>query len=43
MNSFHNNIEIMKSNFFKNIYPSFLIDKIFKKYLDNKFSSKKID
>ena len=37
-NSFHNDIENSKSNFIKNAYPLFLIDKAFKKYLDYKFS-----
>ena len=36
-NSFHNDIENIKSNLVKNAYPPFLIDKIIKKYL--KFSS----
>ena len=39
-NSFHNDIENIKSNLIKNAYPPFLIDKIIKKYLDYKFSSK---
>ena len=38
-NSFHNDIENIKSNFIKNAYPPFLIDKAIKKYLDYKFSS----
>ena len=38
-NSFHNDIENIKSNLIKNAYPPFLIDKIIKKYLDYKFSS----
>ena len=38
-NSFHNDIENVKSNLSKNAYPSFLIDKVIKKYLDYKFSS----
>ena len=38
-NSFHNDIENIKSNLIKNAYPSFLIDKVIKKYLDYKFSS----
>ena len=38
-NSFHNEIENIKSNLIKNGYPSFLIDKVIKKYLDYKFSS----
>ena len=37
--SFHNDIENIKSNLIKNAYPSCLIDKIIKKYLDYKFSS----
>ena len=39
-NSFHNDIENIKSNLIKNAYPPFLIDKVVKKYLDYKFSSK---
>ena len=39
-NSFHNDIEKSKYNLIKNAYPPFLIDKIIKKYLDYKFSSK---
>ena len=38
-NSFHNDIENIKSNLIKNAYPSSLIDKVSKKYLDYKFSS----
>ena len=38
-NSFHNDIENIKSNLIKNAYPSFLIDKVIKKYLDYRFSS----
>ena len=38
-NSFHNDTENIKSNLIKNAYPSFLIDKVIKKYLDYKFSS----
>ena len=38
-NSFHNDIENVKSNLIKNAYPPFLIDKFIKKYLDYKFSS----
>ena len=38
-NSFHNDIENIKSNLIKNAYPSFLIDKVIKKYLDYQFSS----
>ena len=38
-NSFHNDIENIKSNLIKNAYPPFLINKIIKKYLDYKFSS----
>ena len=38
-NSFHNDIESIKSNLIKNAYPPFLIDKVIKKYLDYKFSS----
>ena len=36
-NSFHNDIENIKSNFIKNAYPPFLINKVIKKYLDYKF------
>ena len=38
-NSFHKDIESIKSNLIKNAYPPFLIDKVIKKYLDHKFSS----
>ena len=38
-NSFHNDIENIKSNLIKNAYLPFLIDKFIKKYLDYKFSS----
>ena len=38
-NSFHNDIKNIKSNLIKNAYPSFLIDKVIKKYLDYKFST----
>ena len=38
-NSFHNDIQNMKSNLIKNAYPPFLIEKFIKKYLDYKFSS----
>ena len=38
-NSFHDDIENIKSNLIKNTYPPFLIDKVIKKYLDYKFSS----
>ena len=38
-NSFHNDIENIKSNLIKNAYLPFLIDKVIKKYLDYKFSS----
>ena len=38
-NSFHNDIENIKSNLIKNLYPPFLIDKVIKKYLDYKFST----
>ena len=38
-NSFHNDIENIKSNLIKKAYPPFLIDKVIKKYLDYKFSS----
>ena len=39
VNSFHNDIEKIKSNLIKNAYPPFLINKVFKTYLDYKFSS----
>ena len=38
-NSFHNDIENIKSNLIKNAYPPFLINKVIKTYLDYKFSS----
>ena len=38
-NSFHNDIENIKSNLIKNAYPSFLINQFVKKYLNYKFSS----
>ena len=38
-NSFHDDIENIKSNLIKNAYSPSLIDKIIKKYLDYKFSS----
>ena len=38
-NSFHNDIENIKSNLIKNAYPPSLINKVIKKYLDYKFSS----
>ena len=38
-NSFHNDIENIKSNLIKNAYLPSLIDKVIKKYLDYKFSS----
>ena len=38
-NSFHNDIENIKSNLIKNAYPPFLIDKVIKKYLDFKLST----
>ena len=38
-NSFHNDIENIKSNLIKNAHPLFLIDKVIKKYLNYKFSS----
>ena len=38
-NSFHNDIENIKSNLIKNAYPPFLINKVIKKYLNHKFSS----
>ena len=37
-NSFHNDIENIKSKLIKNVYPPFLINKVIKKYLDYKFS-----
>ena len=41
-NSFHTDIENIKSNFIKNAYPPFLIDKVIKKYLNYKVSSEQI-
>ena len=41
-NSFHKDIENIKSNPIKIAYPPFLIDKVIKKYLDSKFSSNQI-
>ena len=38
-NSFHNDIENIKSNLIKYVYPPFLIDKVIKKYFNYKFSS----
>ena len=38
-NSFHNDIESIKSNLIKDAYPPFLIDKVIKKYVNYKFSS----
>ena len=38
-NSFHNDIENIKSNLIKNAYLPILIDKVIKKYLDYKFST----
>ena len=40
LKSFHNDIEIIKSNLIKSAYPPFLIDEVIKKYIDFKFSSK---
>ena len=37
-NSFHNDIENIKSNLIKNACPPFSIDKVIKKYFDHKFS-----
>ena len=37
-NSFHNDIESIKSNLIKNAYQPYLIDKVIKKYLNCKFS-----
>ena len=37
-NSFHKDIESIKSDLIKNAYPPFLIDKVIKKYLNYKFS-----
>ena len=36
-NSFHNDNENIKSNLNQNAYPSFLTDKVIRKYLDYKF------
>ena len=38
-NSFHNDIENIKSNLIKNAYLLFLIDKVIKNYLNYKLSS----
>ena len=38
-NSFHSDIENIKSNLIRNAYPPFLINKVIKKYLDYKFST----
>ena len=38
-NSFHNDIENIKSNLIKNAYPQLSINKVIKKYLDYKFCS----
>ena len=38
-NSFHKDIENIKSNLIENAYPPFLIDKVTKRYLDYKFSN----
>ena len=38
-NSFHNDIESIKSNLIRNAYPPFLMDTVIKKYLSYKFSS----
>ena len=38
-NSFHNDIENIKSNLIKNAYPPFSINKVIKKYLHHKLSS----
>ena len=40
-NSFHSDIENIKSNLNKNAYLVFLIDKVIKKYLDYKFCTNK--
>ena len=40
-NSFHNDIENIKSNLIKNAYLPFLTNNVIKKYLDYKFSSNK--
>ena len=37
-NSFHKDIESIKSDLIKNAYPPFFIDKVIKKYLNYKFS-----
>ena len=38
-NSFHSDIENVKSNFIKNAFHPFLINKLIRTYLDHKFSS----
>ena len=40
-NYFYNGIELIKSNLIKNAHPHLLIDKVIKKYLNYKFSSKR--
>ena len=39
LNSFHNDIESIKSDLIKNAYLPFIVDKVIKKYLIYKFSS----
>ena len=41
-NSFHHDIESIKSNLIKDVYPPFLLDKVIKKYLSYKFPSNQI-
>ena len=36
--SFHNDLNSIKNNLIKNAYPKTLIEKVFKRYIDNKFS-----
>ena len=38
-NSFHKDIESIRSNFIKNSYPPFLIDEVIKTYPNHKFYS----
>ena len=42
-NSFHNDIENIKSNLIKNAYPPFLINKVTKKYFNHMFLVTKIN
>ena len=37
-NSYNSDVENIKSNLIKNLYPPFVVDKVIRKYLDYKFS-----